>query len=376
MACDSLVLLEAGYGGVEALLGGPAAIDAAAVASGALRRRREVRDGSQLLRLALRYATCGGLRTTAAWAETALGASLSNVAVLKRLREADGFLEAQVRRLLEVTAHAEGAFSDWDGPPIRLVDGSMFAGPRGRGQARLHGAYDPVAGRFVNLELTTKAEGEGFSRVGVEAGSIMVGDRVYARTPELRAVAQGQAFFLVRAGVTSLKLMADGKPFMSKDIIELMGEAETLDVDLLAIEAKPRKGQAATPVALRLVALRASPAQTARELKRIDRSRTKQGVTPRQDTRSIAHLVLLATNLARDTWPPQRLGALMRLRWQIELAFKTLKTTCHMRQPPMNDPRLLRSWILANLAAVLIAQVLANDLGDSPPSAGSILAHL
>lgn len=359
-------------------MGGAAAIDASAVASGALKRRREVRDGPQLLRLALRYATSGGLRTTAAWAEAALGASVSNVAVFKRLRDADGFLEAQVRRLLERSTAAEGAFCDWDGPPIRLVDGTVFAGPKGKGQARLHSAYDPVAGRFAKLELTTTAEGEGFSRAGVDAGSIMVGDRVYARTPELRAVAQEDAFFLVRTGVTSMKLVTpdETKRFTSKDILELIGEAETLDVDLLAVDAKPRKGEKGASVPLRLIALRATPAQAEREQRRIERSRSKQGVVPREDTRSIVDLVLLATNLPRRSWPPARLGALMRLRWQIELAFKTLKTTCHMRQPPMNDPGLLRSWILANLAAVLIAQILADDLGDSPPWADTLFARL
>ncbi|HWE98783.1 MAG TPA: transposase [Caulobacteraceae bacterium] len=377
MARDSLVLLEDGYAGVEALLGGAAALDALAVSTGALRRRRTLKSGSQLLRLALKYATSGGLRTTAAWAGTALGLDLSNVAVFKRLRDADGFLEAVVRPLLERCSDAEGAFSGWDGPPIRLVDGSIFAGPKGRGQVRLHGAWDPVAGRFATMELTSTVEGEGFTRVDVEPGSIMVGDRVYARTPELRAVAEEGAFFLVRAGVTSMKLARpDGlEPFKVKDILEAMGQADSLDVDLLALDARPRRRAPDPPLPIRLVALRATPAQAEREQQRIQRSRTKQGVTPRDDTRSITHLVLLATNLDRDSWPPERLGALMRLRWQIELAFKTLKTTCQMRQPPMNDPRLLRSWVLANLAAVLLAQIIADDLGDFPPSATTILAQ-
>ena len=377
MARDSLVLLEDGYAGVEALLGGAGAIDAAAVASGAIQRRRLIRDGSQLLRLAIRYATSGGLRTTAGWAQTSLGVQLSGVAVFKQLRKADGFLEAMVRPLLERAAQAEGAFGDWDGPPIRLVDGSIFAGPKGRGQVRLHASWDPVAGRFATMELTSTAEGEGFTRVGVEPGSINVGDRVYARTPELRAVAVEGAFFLVRAGVTSMKLATiDGaKPFRSQDILEAMGDAESLDVDLVALDARPRRRRPDPPFPVRLVALRATESQTNRERQRIERSRSKKGVTPREDTRSITHLVLLATNLDRESWPPKRLGALLRLRWQIELAFKTLKTTCHMRQPPMNDPGLLRSWVLANLAAVLLAQIIADDLGDSPPSATTILAQ-
>ena len=80
--------------------------------------------------------------------------------------------------------------------------------------------------------------------------------------------------------------------------------------------------------------------------------------------------MLLATNLDRENWPPRRLGAPLRLRWQIELAFKTLKTTCHMRQPLMNDPGVLRSWVLANLAAALPAprgRLSLLNPGTAPP---------
>jgi IS4 transposase len=244
---------------------------------------------------------------------------------------------------------------------------------------RLHASYDPVAGRFETLELTSKREGEGFSRVAAEPGSIVVGDRNYARSHELRAVAEDGSWFLVRSGVTSMQLVTsgDGKRLTAQEITDRLGEAQTLDLDVEALEAKPRgsPGPKPPPLPLRLVVLRASPAQTQRERKRIARSRSKQGVTPRADTRAVAHLVLLATNLDRDAWPPARLGALMRLRWQIELGFKTLKTTCHMREPPMNDARLLRCWILANLAAVLIAQIITDDLGDSPPSATTIISQ-
>src|SRR5687767_15977245 len=56
--------------------------------SGALQRRREIRDAQTLLRLALVYSLCGkSLRWTAAWAKVQGLAHLSDVALMKRRSE-------------------------------------------------------------------------------------------------------------------------------------------------------------------------------------------------------------------------------------------------------------------------------------------------
>ena len=57
--------------------------------SGALLRRRAIQSAETLLRLVLVYSLCGlSLRATAAWAQAQGLANLSDVALLKRLRQA------------------------------------------------------------------------------------------------------------------------------------------------------------------------------------------------------------------------------------------------------------------------------------------------
>jgi hypothetical protein len=155
MEADSEFWFDGSWPRVEALLGGAGQIDALARATGALKRPREVRDGSQLLRLALGYAATGrSLRTTAAWSGPALGVDLSDVALLGRLREAGDFLAALTTRLLTRLAEVAAPSQTWHGPPIRLVDGSMFAGPGGKGrQHRLHATYDPARQIFTAFDL-------------------------------------------------------------------------------------------------------------------------------------------------------------------------------------------------------------------------------
>ena len=90
--------------GWSAVLGWlPAGLDLTASAReyGALRRRRGIKSAEDLLRLALIYgATPLSLRTTAAWADAAGVAALSDVALLYRLQGAEAWLGALVGALL------------------------------------------------------------------------------------------------------------------------------------------------------------------------------------------------------------------------------------------------------------------------------------
>ena len=55
------------------------------------------------------------------------------------------------------------------------------------------------------------------------------------------------------------------------------------------------------------------------------------------------------------------------MRWQVELAFKRLKSLGGFADLQADDPRLARAWRLAHLiATVIIETSLGEDL-DSPP---------
>ena len=91
-------------------LGGPELLAAEARETGAFLRPREVKTAVDLLRLVLGYCLGHvGLRLTAAWSEGIGLASLSNVALLGRLRNCVPWLEKIVARLLAEAAQAEAA---------------------------------------------------------------------------------------------------------------------------------------------------------------------------------------------------------------------------------------------------------------------------
>ena len=57
------------------------------------------------------------------------------------------------------------------------------------------------------------------------------------------------------------------------------------------------------------------------------------------------------------------IGALYRLRWQIELAIKRLKSILHIDRLPAKHPDLARTWLHAHLLLALLLDDITARIG-------------
>jgi hypothetical protein len=354
------------WAAVVARLGGTAALELGARETGAFVRPRKIRNAVDLLRFTLAYCLSEmGLRLTAAWG-AALGlADLSNVALLGRLRNMEGWLVRLVGEALsaERPAAAQGRL-------IRIVDATTVAqaGAKVRGRQglwRLHGAFDLRTERFGFVELSDGRGGERFDRAPVVAGEIRIGDRAYAQPDRLARVIEGGGEVLVRAGWNNLRwLDGDGERF---DLIATLRAGEARGV----VDQPVWVGRPGTcpPLALRLVAF-AKPADAAEAARRRARqSARKGGHQVTQETLYAAGWVILVTSLVRDDFSTQDIGALYRLRWRVELAFKRLKSLAGLKEPPAKDPQIANAHVLAHLLIALLIEPRLGELEDSPRQA-------
>jgi hypothetical protein len=70
--------------------------------------------------------------------------------------------------------------------------------------------------------------------------------------------------------------------------------------------------------------------------------------------------------LPADIFPTTDVLALYRFRWQIELAFKRMKSLAGLDQLEAKKPELAQAWIFAKLIVFLIAEQNAGQVPDSP----------
>ena len=341
-------------------------LDTLAVSSGALKRRREVGDGTTLLRLAMARGPGGlSLNQTATWAAMQGLARLSDPAVKYRLDQAVPFLKALLEQQLAERAGSHALC--WPGRSLRVVDGTHIQQPGSTGSDWLiHAGFDLGGGGFSHLELTDKYGAESVLRGPAIPGEVRIGDRNFANAKALHsflAPSRHQADFLVRAGWKAFALShSDGSAF------DLIAHLQALPQDHppheVAVQAKVDKTE---HLPLRLIILRLSPAETAKIRKRLRRraQRAQKKLDPR--TLVAAEFLILATSLPAEFYPAEEVLAVYRLRWQIELAFKRLKSLLHIDQLPTRTPAASQSWLYAHLILALLCDDLSQDfLAFSP----------
>jgi len=342
-------------------------LDALALETKAIRRKRQLDGGASLLRIALARGPGGlSLRGTAGWASLQEVAELSNPGVNYRMKQATGFLSALLERLL--AAKAPGASLRWPGRALRLADGSSISQRGGKTTAwRVHGVFDLGRGGFSHLELTDKHGAEALERGVPLAGEIRLGDRNYARGPAFRrflTAGGGAADFIARVGWAALRLSKpDGQPF------DLINHLRDRPVDTAPHEIKLRAaaGPADATVAVRMIVLRKTPEATEATRLALRRAASKRG--RKLDPRSLiaAEFMILATSLPTEKYDAADILAVYRLRWQIELAFKRLKSLLHIDKLPTRTEAGSRSWLYAHLILALLCDDLSQDFLESSP---------
>lgn len=332
-------------------------LDNSARSHRALIRKRAVRSASDLLHLALLYGPGGlSLRGTVSVATEAGIAELCDVSLLDRLRNSGDYLADVLDHLL---AHRRGG-TPTEGR-LNLVDGSTVSVPGSdRSDWRLHARYEPARGGFTDLVITEAKTAEALCCVAVRPGDVLVKDRGYARLRNFVHAQTNGAHFITRIGWQSVKLYdASGARF---DLFAALPETGPA-----VVEHGVRIGGGPDSVAARLIIARKPPDAIERQMKRLNRKASKAGQVTDPRTRHAAGFMMLVTSVSAEDATADEIVRLYRMRWQIELAFKRMKSLGRFDELRADDPRLARTWLLAHLiAVVLIEASLGEDL-DSPP---------
>lgn len=331
---------------VEEML--PEGWEAQAKGQGALKRKRKVGSASELLRHLLLHAGGGlSLRQAVVRASQWGLAKMSDMALFKRLRKSCGWLGWMCQRLAE-ERYGERNWAVPGGGELRMVavDSTDIKEPGARGASwRLHYAIEVPGVTSVFAELTCKHGGESLRRYSFRSGDLAAGDRNYCREGQIRHVLESGAHVLLRWHSTALPLLRaeDGEALDVADWLRreaASGAAET--------EVKTKGG-----LALRLCALPVAEEAAEREREKTRESARKQGRQASEASLEMAGYIVLVCSLPRRKYDTATVISLYRLRWQVELAFKRLKSLLGASHVPKRDPDSARAWLQAKMLVSL-----------------------
>jgi len=336
----------------------------------AFQRRRGVRSGTDLFRLALAWGSGGYSRQhVAAWAGERGIATLTQEALIQRLHGAGEFLEAVTGQLLARV----GAAPAWHGRVLRIGDSTSLSKPASKGTDwRVHCVYDLGVGGFTPLEVTDKHGGEALDRGKPVAGEIRMADRGFAnaqswqRFLQARQQPEEQNDFIVRMRWNTIRLIDQAGELF--DIIAWL-KTRPCDSDTYEITASARSGKHQRPMQIRLIARRKPPEAIEATHKHLRQQASRKPT--RIDPRSLiaAEYLVLATSLPAEDLPSGEVLAAYRLRWQIELAIKRLKSLMKVGEIRTRTEVGTRCWLHAKLIVALLCDHLSQDFLESFPSA-------
>ena len=333
----------------------------AARLTGALRRTRGFKDAASLLRVMLIHLVDGcSLRETAVRAQAGGLADVSDVALLGRLRGCGEWfrwmVEQMSRRLSTTTLDVLA------GKRVRLVDASVVCEPGATGSTwRIHYMIDLSTLACEQLLVTLPDEGETLTRFEVQANDIVMADRGLAHRRGIRHVVERGGDVIVRSNMVSVPLQDDkGK-----------------EVALLPRLRKLRVGEAREwpafmsddrgTIALRVCALKKSAEQRRKSQQKVRETATRKGRDLQPDTLEAAGYVVVLTTLLETTVSAGQVLELYRHRWQIELAFKRLKSLLQLGHLKKTDQEGAKAWLQGKLfVATLIETLLAVGERFSP----------
>jgi hypothetical protein len=340
---DSRSLHEDDWEYVRRLL--PADLEDSARTTQAVRRCRNIPDAAALIRMALAYAlTDLSLKDVAAWASSLQLAEITGPGLFYRLREAEGWLERVLGQTL-----AEQVPLETSGLPIRVVDATVVNGPGGRVAVewRAHVLVSAVTGTIRSVQLTGDEGGEKLSRYVVPEGEVVLGDRAYGTARGLHAVSQQRARVVVRFNPVNLK---------------------TCDRQRRRIYLREREEKVPSVGAVEFAILVPVPPPPTRSHKTWDLAKAIAWIPARAvaaRTRS-GEVIWILTSLPNSV-PALAVMGLYRLRWQIELLFKRLKSLLHWDTLPSRQGPTAKSWMLARFLAAALAQRLVEPNGPLSP---------
>jgi hypothetical protein len=315
---------------------------------GALTRARGIAGPDALLRILLIHIANGcSLAETSVRAEQLGLGSLNQSAVYKRLRSSEEWL----RWLAEKMRASLGFTAPMLAQRVRAVDATAISEPGSTGTDwRIHYAIDLASLQCDFFQLSDVKGGETWRRFPVTKGDILLGDRGYANP-------NGVAHVVGAGGDVVVRLNRKALPLFDK-------EGNRLNPVHMARRLKSNQNSeweawvhtdSGNRVGGRLIIVRRSKQATEYARKKLRQEASKKQKSVSAETLEAAQYFFLWTTLPRSR-SRKTVLELYRCRWQIELAFKRMKSIMGLGHLPKKDPESCRAWLHGKLFTSLLVE--------------------
>jgi len=306
-------------------------------------RRRNLTDIESFLRMCLIYAlTDMPMQNTCVWAKEIDLMHMSPPAFFKRFCKAYNYMSQLLKEMLNEPLSNNSMIKN--GINIKIIDATCIQGPGAKGtDFRLHTAIraDSTGYRWMidDIHLTDEKIGETFRHFDLKPNDLVIGDRGYGNAKGVCHLTQYHANVLVRINPSGIRICNNDKQV----------------IKLNKFEQEVRKtGCLALDYLLPIPPEKKSKRQKSWKLKDASAWLKVRIVGCRNNKGEVTWLL---TTVPRQIIDDKTIAALYRIRWQIEIEFKKLKSLANLgKLPSPNKGPSAKSWIVARLLGILLVE--------------------
>jgi len=327
----------------------------------AIRRARGVTDPAVLLRLLLMHVGTGmSLRSTVARAAQQQLAEMSAVGLMKRLRTSEPWLSTLTCKLFAGTRFGNRVASarmPAANRRLRVVDATTVQEPGStETDWRVHYSVGLKDLACDHLQVTQSSGGETFKRFPIRRGDLLLGDRGYCHREGVAHVIKHGGDVIVRLNLTSFPLLTgENRAF---DILGHLRGLEGLKPQSWQVQFEWKQKK----YAARLCAIRKTQEAAGKAKEQLHkREKVKHGKKQRllPETLESAEYIYVLTTAPEEELSTNEILELYRLRWQIELVFKRLKTLLRVAELPKHTDASSRAWLQGKFLVALLIERLS-----------------
>lgn len=189
----------------------------------------------------------------------------------------------------------------------------------------------------------------------VEKGDLMLTDLGYFTLSVFQQITRKGAYFLSKLliGTTLLNADTSEKIDLHSTLRRCVGN--TLEINIIM-------GNDKHPVPCRLIGFRATKKIADARRRKLLKEAKKKGRTPSQNHLALCDWTLFVTNAPTEMLPVSIVFSLYRLRWQIELIFKQLKSVLRIHSSNTAKEYRLKCEILGKLIMAVIIHGIHSSL--------------
>lgn len=223
--------------------------------------------------------------------------------------------------------------------------------------------FDLCSGRINDFQLTDALYQDATDALDtvdqVQEGSLLLRDLGYFSTEVIDRINKSKGFYISRLNPQiSIYELKDGT-YQKLDLAQIRSRMIRDNLPYLELDVcigTERK------VPVRLMIELMPPKETERRLAKAGKEARKKGRMLSAKYKTTAALNMFITNVPATRLPAEQIRTLYRLRWQIEIRFKTWKSFCQMHANKKMNVHRFRTYLYACLLFIFISSEITGNL--------------